>query len=334
MKRLAAITVILLLAGCSPPAPEVDRGMLPPWCRVYFTPEDPVADHLVSLIDSSRERVWAAFYSFSLDEVARALVRAHRRGVEVRVVMDLLAARPPDSAYHRLAELGLARTDFASSSFMHHKFMVVDSFITWTGSYNPGVTGTFRDDNNVIVISSKELAANYEEEFRDLWRGRFSASLREPSARPRLTVGRTEVEVYFAPRDPCAERLIELIRSAEKEVRFAAFAFTLEPVAGALLAKHLEGVDVRGVMERGQQSPWNCHRIFADAGMEVRWDQNLYYLHHKFFVIDGRTVITGSFNPTRQAGAANNENMLIVHHAGVARRYLDEFERLWERWWE
>jgi len=334
VKRLAAVLAGLLVSGCSPSSPEIDRGLLPPWCRVYFTPADPVPAEMVSLIDSARERVWAAFYSFSLDEVARALVRARARGVDVRVVMDDLAARPPDSASHRLAELGILKTDFTPSVFMHHKFMIIDSRITWTGSYNPGVTGSFRDDNNAIVIASKELAANYEEEFLDLWRGRFSGGSREPTARPRLRVGRTRVESYFAPRDPCAARLIELIRGAEKEIRFAAFAFTLEPVAAALIERHLAGVDVRGVMERGQESPWNCRRIFADAGMAVRWDQNLYYLHHKFFVIDGRTVITGSFNPTKQAQTANNENMLIVHHAGVAKKYLDEFDRLWERWWE
>ena len=334
MKRLIAIVAIFLAVGCSPPVPETDQGFLPAWCRVYFTPAEPVSSEMISLIDSARERVWAAFYSFNLEEVARAQIRARGRGVDVRVVMDDLAASPPDSASHCLAELGMLRTDYAPSVFMHHKFMLIDSFITWTGSYNPGVTGSFRDDNNVIVIASKQLTANYEEEFIDLWQGRFSANSRSPTVQPRLMVGRTKVESYFAPRDPCAERLIELIRGAQREIRFAAFAFTLEPVAAALLERHLSGVDVRGVMERGQHSPWNCHRIFADAGMAVRWDQNLYYLHHKYFVIDGRIVITGSFNPTRQAGLANNENMLIIHHAGVAKKYLDEFERLWVRWWE
>lgn len=333
MKTLEIIAVVFLLAGCSPPPPAPDRGLLPLWCRVYFTPADPVAERMVELIDAARERVWAAFYSFSLDEVASALVRARERGVDVRVVMDDLAARPSDSSSHRLKELGILRTDYDPSVFMHHKFMVIDSFITWTGSYNPGETGTYRDDNNVIAIASKQLAANYEGEFLDLWEGRFTVS-REPTASPCLTVGRTGVESYFAPRDACADRLIELIRSAEKEIRFAVFAFTLEPAAAALVERHLAGVDVRGVMERGQDGPWNCHRIFADCGMNVRWDQNLCYLHHKFFVIDGRIVVTGSFNPTRQAQAANNENMLIVHHAGAAKRYLDEFERLWVRWWE
>jgi len=79
MKRLAVFAAFLL-AACSPPAPEADRGMIPPWCRVYFTPDDPAAAGMIALIDSARERVWAAFYSFSLEEVARALVRARARG--------------------------------------------------------------------------------------------------------------------------------------------------------------------------------------------------------------------------------------------------------------
>jgi len=62
--------------------------------------------------------------------------------------------------------------------------------------------------------------------------------------------------------------------------------------------------------------------------------QNLYYLHQKIFVIDSKIVITGSFNPTKHAGDANDENMLIIHHSGVARKYLKEFNRLWERQWE
>ena len=101
-----------------------------------------------------------------------------------------------------------------------------------------------------------------------------------------------------------------------------------------LLEQSLTGVDVKGVMECGQNSPWCCYRVFEDCGIDIRWDQNLYYLHHKFFVIDGKIVITGSFNPTKHAGNANDENMLIIHHSGVARKYLKEFDRLWERQWE
>ncbi|MDP8215189.1 MAG: phospholipase D-like domain-containing protein [Candidatus Euphemobacter frigidus] len=328
------ILLLALFSSCTPPGPEVKNEGMPNWCRVYFTPRDPVVERMISLIDNARERVWAAFYSFTLDEVARALLRAQGRGVDVRVIMDDSSARPSDSQSHLLRKRGLLKTDFAPSDFMHNKFMVIDSCLTWTGSYNPGETGSFRDNNNVIVISSARVTANYEDEFLEMWEGHFGKDSPGPTEDPRIKLGHVTVETYFAPEDPCERRLIELIKGARKSIRFATFAFTLEPVAEALLDRHLAGVDVKGVMERGQNSPWCCYRIFEDGGINIRWDQNLYYLHHKFFVIDGKIVVTGSFNPTKHAGAANDENMLIVHHPAVARKYLREFNRLWERKWE
>lgn len=328
------ILALLILISCSPAAEEVRNEGMPSWCRVYFTPRDPVVERMVSLIDSAQERVWAAFYSFTLDEVARALLRAKGRGLDVRVIMDDSSARAGYSQSHLIKDRIPLKTDFTPSDFMHNKFMVIDSFLTWTGSYNPGETGTYRDNNNVIVISSARVAANYEDEFLEMWSGKFGKGSSEPTINPRIPFRHVMVESYFAPEDPCARRLIELIRGAKRNIRFATFAFTLEPVAEALLKQSLAGIDVKGVMERGQNSPWCCHRILKDGGIDIRWDQNLYYLHHKFFVIDNKIVITGSFNPTKHAGAANDENMLIIHHGAVALKYLKEFDRLWERQWE
>ena len=332
--KIGGFVILLILVSCRPPAPEVRNEGMPRWCRVYFTPRDPVVDHMISLIDEARTRVWAAFYSFTLEEVARALLRAEERGVDVRVVMDDSTARAPHSISGIIKDKIPLRTDFDPSDFMHHKFMVIDSFLTWTGSYNPGETGSFRDNNNVIVISSARVAAIYEDEFLEMWEGKFVMGSSGPTEKPRITLGRVPVEIYFAPEDSCARRLIELISGAKKSIRFAAFAFTLEPVAGALLERHRAGIDIRGVMERGQNSPWNCYPIFEDTGIDIRWDQNLFYLHHKFFVIDEKIVITGSFNPTKHAREANDENMLIIHNSSVARKYLKEFDRLWERQWE
>jgi len=333
-KKWWIIIALLIIASCSPPVPDIKNEGMPEWCRVYFTPHDPVVERMVSLIDHARERVWAAFYSFTQEEVARALLRAKGRGLDVRVIMDDASARSKFSQAHLIKDRIPIKTDFAPSDFMHNKFMVIDSFLTWTGSYNPGGTGSYRDNNNVIVISATRIAANYEDEFLEMWSGKFGKDSSGPTLNPRIPIGRVMVESYFAPEDPCARRLIELIRGAKRSVRFATFAFTLEPVAEALLEQSLSGIDVKGVMERGQNSPWCCYRIFEDAGIDIRWDQNLYYLHHKFFIIDGKIVITGSFNPTKHAGNANDENMLIIHHSGVARKYLKEFDRLWERQWE
>ena len=54
-------------------------------------------------------------------------------------------------------------------------------------------------------------------------------------------------------------------------------------------------------------------------------------VHHK--VIDGETVITGSFNFTKAAEENNAENLLVIHDKKLAERYIknwQEHERHWE----
>ncbi|MFN8558328.1 MAG: phospholipase D-like domain-containing protein [Dehalococcoidia bacterium] len=52
-------------------------------------------------------------------------------------------------------------------------------------------------------------------------------------------------------------------------------------------------------------------------------------MHHKVIVIDARTVIFGSFNFSQNAARDNDENLLIVDDPAVARRFLEEFCRVY-----
>ena len=65
------------------------------------------------------------------------------------------------------------------------------------------------------------------------------------------------------------------------------------------------------------------------AGVDVREDGNCGLMHDKVFVVDGRTVVTGSFNWTRQAQEANDENAVFADNQWLAQRYADEFERIY-----
>jgi phosphatidylserine/phosphatidylglycerophosphate/cardiolipin synthase-like enzyme len=60
----------------------------------------------------------------------------------------------------------------------------------------------------------------------------------------------------------------------------------------------------------------------------VYQDGNPYVMHHKVFVLDGRTTIMGSFNFSDSADRDNDENLLIVDDPGFASRYLEEVERM------
>ena len=46
-------------------------------------------------------------------------------------------------------------------------------------------------------------------------------------------------------------------------------------------------------------------------------------------VHDGAAVETGSFNFTASAESKNAENVIVLHDQGIAKRYGQEWERLW-----
>jgi len=52
-------------------------------------------------------------------------------------------------------------------------------------------------------------------------------------------------------------------------------------------------------------------------------------MHHKVMIIDGQTVVTGSYNFSASAQNRNDENALVIHDPQIAAQYLGEFERIY-----
>jgi len=146
-----------------------------------------------------------------------------------------------------------------------------------------------------------------------------------------VTETREDVEqVCFSRVDDCASILVKLIDSAEKYVHVAVYSFTSDALADALIRAKNRGVDVKVVIEKEQSnikgSEYN--RLVA-MGVDVRLDGNPATMHHKFMIVDGKIVATGSYNWSAAAEKENDENLIIVSSPGVAKLYEAEFNRVW-----
>lgn len=64
-------------------------------------------------------------------------------------------------------------------------------------------------------------------------------------------------------------------------------------------------------------------------GVCVRCDAGSVYMHHKFAVVDGRQLITGSLNWTLTAVQSNMENIIITEEAELVQPFIKEFNQIW-----
>jgi len=316
-----------------PPAPSPPASGQPP-VQLYFTrpgeAAQPAEGELVQAIDGARFTLEVASYNFNLWSVRHALLRALRRGVEVRMVVDSDHLLQPEVA--DLLEAGIPVVGDRGAGLMHHKFVVIDGLDTWTGSMNLTYGGARLDHNNWLGLRSTLLAEDFRREFDEMFvEDRFGPASRADTPHPRLQIDGMEVEVLFSPDDRVAARLVALLRGARQNIDVMAYSFTADALAEAMLDRARDGVAVRGVFDKGQANASGAEfSRLQQAGLDVRLDRSDGLLHHKVIVIDGETVITGSYNFTRSAEEQNDEAVLILHDPALAQRFLEEFEMLFD----
>jgi len=139
-----------------------------------------------------------------------------------------------------------------------------------------------------------------------------------------------QVKVMFSPRDDCAREIVSEIDKAKTFIYVAMYTFTSRQVAQALLRARKRGVDVKLCSDSGQtEYKYSKVGFLENKGVPTKLIDGSGYMHNKFCVIDGATVITGSYNWTVSADLRNNEDLLIIKSAEIAKQYKRQFGRLW-----
>lgn len=150
------------------------------------------------------------------------------------------------------------------------------------------------------------------------WMGR-----REP-ARYEITGG----EAYFAPGLDCEEHIIAEINKANK-IDIAVYSITSVPVAKSIISAHKRGAKVRIATDRTMAgNKYSQVDELAAAGIPVRMNKGHRQQHNKFAVFDGKRIVTGSYNWTKNAKQQNAENCIFLDAFGPT--YSERFEYLWD----
>jgi phosphatidylserine/phosphatidylglycerophosphate/cardiolipin synthase-like enzyme len=173
----------LLLAGCEPEA-SIPQGI-----QVYFSPKGGATEAVVAALDHATNAVLVQAYSFTSAPIAKALVEAHRRGVDVQVILDHSQRTEKYSEADFLKNSGIPTLIDAQHAIAHNKIMIIDGYVVLTGSFNFTKAAEEHNAENLLVINDPVLAKRYIEN----WHAHEQHS--EPYervTRPREKAGRTK----------------------------------------------------------------------------------------------------------------------------------------------
>ena len=136
---------------------------------VAFTPPSGGGQVIVKAIDDSREEVLVQAYGFTHNAIAQALIRAHQRGVEVRVLLDRKSQSSNRYVMEVLSDAQIELRQDGKHAIAHNKVMVIDRAIVITGSFNFTNSASTRNAENFLVLKSADLAEKYSQQWQHHW---------------------------------------------------------------------------------------------------------------------------------------------------------------------
>ena len=293
--------------------------------RLLVMPDDGSAA-VVELIDQAREQLLIKQFKLQSEAVEQALLRAHQRGVRVRVMLNPHTSggdRWNDEAFALLQGWGIA-VAWTSEAFpvTHEKSMVIDGQAALIATFN-FADKYFRETRDYGVISHdpaviEQVSAGFEAD----WQRAFFD--------PRLDVGL--VWSSFHSRGQMAR----VIESAEQTLWIQHPKFVDAVILERIVAARERGVKVRvlcggkhGISDWDIFDTFSSLRVMERFGVKIRRQKQL-KLHAKLILVDGRAALTGSMNIDRSAFDLRRELGIEVDAPEVVERLRRIFEADWK----
>jgi phosphatidylserine/phosphatidylglycerophosphate/cardiolipin synthase-like enzyme len=148
------------------PSLSIPANTEDPDVEVLFSPEDNVEDRIIAIIRDAKSSIDFMLYSFTLDDVGTALIDKYHEGIIVSGVMDRdQAFSNHGTEYQRLKDSGIDVRLDGNENLMHNKVLIIDGSIVITGSYNFSYNAETKNDENVLIIHSADIAAQFMNEY-------------------------------------------------------------------------------------------------------------------------------------------------------------------------
>ena len=176
---LIAAVVVCWLAGLFPEAKTTKGRLIRPGSAstpaatednltVYFSPNGGCTDAIVREIGKASECIYVLAAQFTYAPIAKALVAAHARGVDVRVVIDQGKNDGEKSEADRLVAGHIPTYSDGQHHTAHNKVILIDHRLIFTGSFNMTRESESENAENLLLIEGRpKLVAAYEANFKE-----------------------------------------------------------------------------------------------------------------------------------------------------------------------
>lgn len=134
----------------------------------------------------------------------------------------------------------------------------------------------------------------------------------------------------FSPGDGCLSSILGELGRTRKTADICVFTITDDRITSAIVAAHQRRVAVRIITDNDKQHDFgsDIERLRA-AGIALKVDATEHHMHHKFAVLDGVTLLNGSYNWTRSAATFNEENLIVTSDSALVASFVKQFEAMW-----
>lgn len=137
---------------------------------VYFSPQDKaITEQVIPLVDGAQKYIYIPAFLITHKGLSDSLIRASKRGVAVKIILDATNTHTPSSKMKMLRAAGIQVKTENLAGKLHSKSIIIDDSYTVIGSMNFSRSGESVNDENLIIIKDPQIAQFYKTFFQYLW---------------------------------------------------------------------------------------------------------------------------------------------------------------------
>lgn len=135
------------------------------------------------------------------------------------------------------------------------------------------------------------------------------------------------LKICFSPQQNCEAVIVDTIHQAQESIYIQAYSFTSKPIVHALIMAQQRGVKIQIILDAKTKVP----PYVTYTGLSIYMEKMPGLAHNKVMIIDGKIVLTGSYNFTKAAKYRNAENLIKIEDLKIAQKYLENWQLHFKR---